>query len=325
MLEELIFLIGESMLKKVAVIILNWNRSEQTTELINNYMQVEKNIELCFIIVDNRSSDEERKKLLDYSKSNDFIVLEEKDLNKSNFDQNHMKYTIFLNENYGYAIGNNYGLKMAKQLGFTYSLISNNDIIIEKPLIELLMNELEADKQLALIGPKIIGIDGEQQGPYNKPTLFDQFWVPLFLPFFMIINKLTVNSITKKLAVKNERYPYRVMGCFMLLKTDIMDEVGYFDENTFLYAEELILSEKLIAKGYKTGYNPNVYIKHMHGFSTEDLGNRKKFNLNLQSDLYYFKKYRNYSNFKLFLIKIARNTHIFIWNPIINKLKKLNK
>ncbi|WP_139311253.1 glycosyltransferase [Bacillus sp. MRMR6] len=312
------------MLKRVAVIILNWNRAEQTISLINNFLDVEKNINICFIVVDNNSNDSERNLLTNYSKKNNFIVLDEKDLNDSNYDTNQTKYTIVLNENYGYAKGNNFGLKLAKKLGYEYSLVSNNDIFIAKPLIESLIHQLKNDNRLALIGPKIIGMEGEQQGPYNMPTLFDQFWVPFFLPVFIIINKLLSNKISRLLEVKDERYPYRLMGCFMLFKSDVMDEVGYFDESTFLYAEELILSEKLLDRGYKTGYYPEVSVKHVHGFSTKDLGNRKKFNLNLNSDLYYFEKYRNYGPLKLLLVKMGRKANFYLWEPLIRKLKNSN-
>ncbi|OLS37810.1 hypothetical protein BTR25_14955 [Bacillus sp. MRMR6] len=311
-------------MKRVAVIILNWNRAEQTISLINNFLDVEKNINICFIVVDNNSNDSERNLLTNYSKKNNFIVLDEKDLNDSNYDTNQTKYTIVLNENYGYAKGNNFGLKLAKKLGYEYSLVSNNDIFIAKPLIESLIHQLKNDNRLALIGPKIIGMEGEQQGPYNMPTLFDQFWVPFFLPVFIIINKLLSNKISRLLEVKDERYPYRLMGCFMLFKSDVMDEVGYFDESTFLYAEELILSEKLLDRGYKTGYYPEVSVKHVHGFSTKDLGNRKKFNLNLNSDLYYFEKYRNYGPLKLLLVKMGRKANFYLWEPLIRKLKNSN-
>ena len=310
------------MLKKVAVIILNWNRAEQTIALINNFLEVEKNINICFIVVDNKSNDSDRNKLIDYSKTDDFIILDEDDLSSSNYKTDHTKYMITLNDNYGYAKGNNFGLKLAKKLGYELSLVSNNDIIIEAPLIESLILQLEKDKSLALIGPRIIGLEGEQQGPYNKPTLFDQFWVPFFLPLFIIINKLSSNKISNLLAVKNEQYPYRVMGCFMLIKSDVMDEVGYFDDNTFLYAEELILSEKLLNRGYKSGYYSGSLVKHLHGFSTEDLGNRKKFTLNLNSDLYYFKKYRNYGAIKLLLVKMGRKANFYLWEPLIRKIKK---
>lgn len=310
------------MLKKVAVIILNWNRAEQTIALVNNLLEVEKNINICFIVVDNKSNISERNMLIEYSKNNDFIVLGENDLHLCNYDKTHMKYMIAVDENYGYAKGNNFGLKLAKKLGYEYALVSNNDIFIEKPLIETLIHQLENDDRLALIGPKIVGLEGEQQGPYNKPTLFDQFWVPFFMPLFIIINKLSFNKISRLLEVKNERYPYRVMGCFMLIKSDVIDEVGYFDENTFLYAEELILSEKFLERGYKTGYYPDASVKHVHGFSTEDLGNRKKFNLNLHSDLYYFKKYRNYGALKVLLVKLGRNASFYLWEPLIRKIKK---
>jgi GT2 family glycosyltransferase len=309
-------------LKQVAVIILNWNRSQQTIELIDNYLEVEKNISICFIVVDNNSKDSERNILLDFSMKNGFEVLEEDEIGTAHLDLNHNKFTIALNENYGYAKGNNFGLKLAKKLGYEYSLVSNNDIIIEKPLIETLIQKLESEKDLALIGPKIVGLEGEQQGPYKKPTLFDQFWVPFFMPLFIIINKLLVNRISKMLIEVDNPYPYRVMGCFMLIKTDVMEEVGYFDENTFLYAEELILSEKFIAKGYKTGYYHHASIKHLHGFSTEDLGNKRKFLLNLESDIYYFKEYRDYGTIKVFLVRLGRKAAFYIWNPFILKLKK---
>jgi GT2 family glycosyltransferase len=111
----------------------------------------------------------------------------------------------------------------------------------------------------------------------------------------------------------------------MVVDNNKLKEIDFFDENTFLYAEEPILSEKLIKKGYKTAYYNGVRIRHLHGFSTKTFGNLKRFQLNLSSDLYYFSKYRNFSKTRLFLIKFAGYIHFFCWAPVIRLIKSLNK
>lgn len=60
-----------------------------------------------------------------------FIVLDENDLRSSNYYKNHTKYMIAVNENYGYAKGNNFGLKVAHKLDYEYLLVSNNDILLK--------------------------------------------------------------------------------------------------------------------------------------------------------------------------------------------------
>lgn len=307
-------LIGGSM-KRVAIIILNWNKSEQTISLINNILKLEVEIEPTFIIVDNNSKEIERKILLDLSIQREFILINEQEYKMNLVDKVNNKFIVLLDENYGYAKGNNYGLKLAGKLGIEYSLICNNDIIIEQPVIEKLIEKLNENKSYALVGPKIIGINGEQQGPYDKPTLVTEISHPLLLP-------LIPNKLSKKLFSREDMYfPYRIMGCFMLIKTRVMSEINYFDENTFLYAEELILAEKLRYSEYKTVYLPEVYIKHIHGFSTSDLGNKKIFSMKLKSDLYYFKNYRKYNEINLFLIKLSRKTAFYLLTPAITKIK----
>ncbi|MBO8162074.1 MAG: glycosyltransferase family 2 protein [Thermosipho sp. (in: Bacteria)] len=307
-------------MKKVVAIILNWNKAEETLKLLNQLMHFEKDI--CdVIVVDNNSKPQERKKLIDFFLSNDWPIIEEKDFLKSNIVLS-PGYLILLNRNYGYAKGNNYGLKLSNILGYKYSLISNNDIKLEIPVVEKLSDVLELDPSIALVGPKIIGPNGKVQGPFPRPGMSDQFWYSVFFPLFWGPRKLW-KLIKKEKKLKAVIFPYRLMGCFMLVRNDIMKEIGYFDENTFLYAEELILAEKLRSKGYKTAYLPTLFVKHLHGLSTASLSDNKRFMIQLESDLYYFKNYRNYGKFKLSLVRIGRKVMFRVWFPIVQRIKKI--
>ena len=57
--------------------------------------------------------------------------------------------------------------------------------------------------------------------------------------------------------------PY-LSGCFMLLRTDALAEVGVFDERFFMYPEDIDLTRRLAAK-FATAYYPRVHIVHRHG------------------------------------------------------------
>lgn len=91
----------------------------------------------------------------------------------------------------------------------------------------------------------------------------------------------------------------------MLVDLEAMESVDWFDENTFLYAEEQILSEKLQKNGYKVLYLPYVSVLHYHGFTTKRIPVQKKVKIALQSEMHCYKNYRNYGLFKLCLIKIG--------------------
>lgn len=102
---------------------------------------------------------------------------------------------------------------------------------------------------------------------------------------------------------------YRIIGAFMLAREKPFFEVGGFDEHTFLYAEEPILTERFREKGYKIWYTNEVKIIHEQGVSTTDrtktgienlLVKRKRV---FDSEMYYYEKYRNCSRLDILLAK----------------------
>ena len=310
--------------KKIALIILNWNKSDLTISFVNNIKRVEdQDLNIRMIVVDNKSNEKEREKLFNLTHcSPTWLILTENDLdNKKVLNNKDSNILLLLNENYGYAKGNNYGLKLAHNLGYKYSIISNNDIIIEKPVINDLIKVFAISDNVAIVGPKIIGPSGKNQGPFNKPNLYNYFFYPILYPITWPIEKIKEKLKGNKDSVLIQ-FPYRLMGCFMAVDLDVMNSVNWFDENTFLYGEELILAEKLNKMGYKTAYIDSVHVKHLHGVSTADLGEKNRIIQQLKSDLYYFKNYRNYGSIRLFFIKTGYLYSNFVLSPVIKKMKE---
>ncbi len=305
----------------VAVIILNWNKADLTIPCVMNIKAVEKDVSKRIIVVDNGSNDSTREELLSFAVLNNWTVLFENELpNASLSDDNDM--LILLNNNYGYAKGNNFGLKLAYQLGHKYALISNNDVVIEQAVLEDLLAIMERNDDISIIGPAVYDRNGKKQGPFKKPTLYKYFFYPLFSPVIWPIKKaLGYASKRDSLASGDFQYVYSVMGCFMLVRLNMLKAVDWFDENTFLYAEELILSEKLERAGYKVAYKDSTYVKHMHGGSSSDFENKTIKSVGLQSELYYLRNYRNYGSIKLFLAKVGINYMNFVLVPVKSSLE----
>jgi len=301
-------------MRRTLIIILNWNNSKLSIDLAERIRFIEEKESPTILIIDNNSSDDEKGILMDYAHIRNYDVLKEGLVN----DDFIMNDTIlFLNKNYGYAKGNNFGLRLAKKSNFQFSLISNNDIVVNEPVLEQLIESLLKSEKNALVGPRIVDKFGKQEGPFKKPGMFYQFWYLLFYPIFFPITKILNTSIRT-----NNVLPYRLPGSFLLFKTSHISEIGFFDENTFLYAEELIIAEKLERKGYKTIFCPEVSVMHYHEGSTKKIDKKRRFEYHLASDLYYFSEYRQFSKGKIFLITFSRKVFFYLWEPIISFLQK---
>lgn len=306
----------------VAFVILNWNRAQMTIQAVKNVESNEVG-DFAIVVVDNGSEIDERRKLIEFARENDWQIMSEGD----QCYKICKRILLLAKDNYGYAKGNNIGLKLAESMGFSWAIVMNNDVILEKPVLSTLLELANSDPQIAIIGPKIVGTDGKKQGPFKKPGLYDRVFYPLFYPILYPLRRIAVHLKVRRSTSKTcakVLYPYRVMGCFFLLDLNAMERVGWFDENTFLYGEELILSEKLLSSGYKIAYTEEVYVKHMHEATTTQFGEKRAF-MQLESELYYFQKYRGYGKVRLTLVKFGFFYSYFVLVPVLEFFKNLLK
>lgn len=258
-------------MNKVAVIILNYKTWEDTldeAETVHNCCGVDySNI----IIVDNASPNESYKKLSEHI--DDGYVLLKSD------------------KNGGYAAGNNIALRYAYEKGYRYAWILNNDIIInDSDIIKKMIRVMEKDSSVAVINPDIYSPEGHL---FNRDAVRPSF-------FDLTIGMLLYKKKGRKLVDQGGYgYIYRPQGCCMLCDLKKMESVGFMDEHTFLYCEEIILAERLRKENYRCACCSESSVVHNHSKTvSSNIKKKEILKIKEESFKYYLREYRNYGVFR---------------------------
>lgn len=213
--------------------------------------------------------------------------------------------TVLPVPNKGFAYGNNRGAEWLREhLHPEYILFTNNDIVLTSPeVVDALAGKLAELPQAGAIGPEVIGLDGQRQGPERYLGAWKKcVWMYLGTPFYSKTRKAEVFALDYA-AKAQEGWHYKLMGCFFLVPAEAFFSAGMFDEGTFLYAEENILSDRLAAIGKRCYFLPSVSILHEQG---KTIGAKydayRRAVLQFDSLAYYYKKYRGYGRFEMGII-----------------------
>ena len=320
----------------IPIVIIEFNTYKRTIKYIKDFLKYVVSDNVSFIIVDNSETNEnyynlkkEINKIFgcmydvvnkDLEKCDDRI----KKIELFSFIKDNIKFeiiTVKSKNNYGFAIGNNIGANVAKYYYLIDIIIfSNSDIRFKQEfnLLEL-VNLFEKNNRIALIGPNIIGLDNKKQTPSVKMSLLRRWDIASLLwPLNKIIGLNYSNDI---LNVNENCFVYRIIGAFMIFNFYKFEEIGQFDETTFLYGEEIIIAEKLKKYNYLTYYSSTHTLIHEQGGSTKKSVNElKKIKLMYDSEIYYYKEYREYSFIRLLISRVLFTIYIFKLR-IFKKLK----
>ena len=198
---------------------------------------------------------------------------------------------LLTGKNLGYAKGNNLGLSKVRS---KFALILNPDTLLEKDAIVNFFTSAEKLKEFAIIAPAI------QEKIDNRKFEIDK-------------------NITE---IKN------VKGFAMFLNIDQFKDIGFFDENFFIYFEEIDLCRRLRKSNKKIYLDKSIKINHIGGSSHNQLIN---FEMELSrnwhwmwSTFYYHKKYYG---FLLALLIVSRKFFsalfkVIIYSILFNQNKK---
>ena len=220
------------------------------------------------------------------------------------------RYVIHNEDNSGFAKGNNIGVDfLTRHFDVDYLLFTNNDIeIIDHDVTEQLIAKMQGDARIGVIGPKVVGLDGKCQSPEKMPTFWGDILWMTWGRFLHVKNK---NDFDRNTAP--EGFYYRVMGSFFLTTCEDYLACGKMDENTFLYAEEMILAERMKTIGKQTYYLPTVSVLHAHGKTIGKYVNLVRGSkIMYQSVVYYYRTYRTVGALAIFLSKILFYPYIYL-------------
>ena len=195
---------------------------------------------------------------------------------------------IFNNENMGYGKAHNIAIKKSMEQGLPYHIVLNPDIVIQEGALEKLTFYMNEHPEVGNIMPKIIYPDGQLQYLCKLlPSPIDLIF-RRFIPF-----KKWRDKINQKYELHSFRYNKKInipnlSGCFMFLRTKALEKVGLFDENIFMYLEDIDLNRR-IHRDYKTIFFPEAVV--VHEYQKASYKNIKLLKAHIKSAIYYFNKY----------------------------------
>ncbi len=227
-----------------------------------------------------------------------------------------LKYEIILIDNSidnkGFTGGNNVGMKKAKG---RYVLLLNSDTLIHDNVLGEMIGWLDANLKIGIATCALKNKDGSIQptGGYF-PTL------PRVFSWMLTQDIPFMDRITKQFHPKSENF-YRnfreldwVTGAFMMIRRDVIDQIGYLDEEYFMYTEDTDYCYR--ARKWSVIYNPKWAITHFGGASS-----KKEFPLLSEFKnvkLFYRKHYPSWQYPILrFLLKLGSIWRMVLINPKI--------
>lgn len=222
-------------------------------------------------------------------------------------------YVISSTDNLGFAKGNNLGAEFSMtHFTISYFLFSNNDIhFINNDVVERLIEKLNSLNSAGMIGPQVKGLDGKNQSPEPYSSFWKRyFWMYWLTPFLSSGRKSNLFQLDYPQDAKEGEH-YKIMGSFFIVKAADFKNCGMMDPNTFLYAEEVILTERLNAINKKAYYFPQVAVLHEHGQTiNRHFQTANSMKLQFDSESYYYHTYKGVSSLSITLGRISLNLYI---------------
>lgn len=263
----------------LSIIILSYNTKEITDECLKR-LQVavdrvqKKGIKVEVIVLDNASSDGSVEMI---RKNHPWVTL------------------IESKENTGYSKGNNLAFKKSKHLAV---LFLNSDVYVKDYTLGKALEYFKGHECDAL-GVKLLYEDGKlQPSAGNLPDpLNTVFWI------------LGIGQLLNPFHPKNSAYFSKdnkvgwITGAFLLIKREVFEKIGGFDEKIFMYMDEVDLCKRINVAGFKVCFTPDIMVTHLHRASSKE-NPESAFTKEIAGINYYLNKYYPHSYFlvKPFLV-----------------------
>jgi GT2 family glycosyltransferase len=215
----------------ICIIVLNWNSPQDTLACLDSLLKIPYRAKEI-LVVDNGSTDES------------VCII------KSSFPQVKLLET---GKNMGFVGGNNAGMTYALEEGFDYTLVLNNDTVVNPDFLERLLEVAESDDQIGAVGPKI--------NYFSKP---DVIWSA-----GGIIDYRHGTTEMKGIGQTDQdqygRMPYQVdflTGCAILVKRQTLQKIGLLDPRFFMYYEDVEWCVRMTKAGCKIQLVPESIMWH---------------------------------------------------------------
>lgn len=266
---------------KLSIIIVNFNTQKLLEDCLTSIKKYLKGLDYEVIVVDNASDN--------------FL---EKPLNKIFTELK----IIVSNKNLGFAKANNLAAKHAK--GKYLWLLNSDTELSADNNIDQLVSFLENNSKYAAASPLVLNKSGRVQA--DQYGYFPKLWRMVLQKVSLTKNKPWLNANYLPLQSRDIDW---VSGAAMMVNADIFRQVGSFNEEYFLYYEDIDLCQKFNANNYKVRFIKEAKIIHYEGASSSSEKSKKQIAYTSQD--IYFKRWG--SPVSRFFLKTMRSSYTKKW------------
>lgn len=253
----------------ISVIIVSYNTAHLLEEAVSKVKNAAQGLSLECIFVDNASKDDSVARIRALFPADTLIV------NQTNV---------------GFGRANNQALAHARG---RYVLLLNTDAFVAPDTLVKTVAHMDANPRCGILGVRLEGRDGELQ-PCARyfPTPFNQFLQRTGLHKWFKNVRLVDDMAWDHASVRTCDW---VVGCYYLVRKEVIDQIGLFDPRYFLYFEEVDHCFAAKRAGWEVVFYPHTTVVHLGGESAKSSGEitqsgRQLSALQVESELLYFRK-----------------------------------
>ncbi len=232
---------------ELSVIIVSYNVRDFLKQCLLSVKKASENIDCEIFVVDNNSTD------------GSLVMVE----------QEFPEIILLKNKvNSGFSAANNQAIKLAKG---RFILFLNPDTLVDNDTFIKCINFMYDHPDAGAIGVRMINGEGrflpesKRALPTPETAFFRIFGLSFLFPKSRLFNRYYLPHIDSFTTSLTEI----ISGAFMFIPRDALNKTGLFDEDFFMYGEDIDLSYRLLQAGYKNYYFPDTQITHYKGKSTD--------------------------------------------------------
>lgn len=230
----------------LSIIILNYNTRQLTMDCLQSVYASTTSYSYEVILIDNNSSDD----------------------SIAHFERNYPVARLIKNsENVGFARANNQGIHIAQG---RYILLLNSDTVVQSDTFDIMLKFMDEHPKVGSAGCKIVLPDGSldkacRRGfPTPSASFYYAFGIAKLFPDNPRFNQYQLGYLDP-----DDTYEVDcLMGAFMLVRKEVIGQVGVLDETFFMYGEDIDWCYRIKQAGWQIYYVPQTSIIHYKGASS---------------------------------------------------------
>ncbi len=287
----------------LSVVVLSFNTKEITDKCLSN---LKESIKYCnnllkndveVIVIDNASTDGSHEMI---QKKHSWVKF------------------LPMKENTGFSRGNNIGMKKSKN---PFILLLNSDAYVNKETLYLSLRYFEEKPECDVLGCKLILPNGKQQISvgYLPNPINTIFWISGLskLPLVdLLVKPIHPNSVS---AVNKEKKVEWAMGAFLILKREVFEKTKGFNEEIFMYGEEVEWCKRIKDMGFVMYFVPKISATHLDKASSKFNLEKPLINEFRGIKVYFRKHYRSWYSLISLIIKVFLLVRILIFGLLLDR------